>query len=725
MSKKHLLPLLALGATSAMLVACDTGSSGDDETMSETTSSIEYPVSRRGDVVDDYFGTKVADPYRWLEDLDSQETADWVAAQNNVTMPYLRDIAGWDAVNQRLTEAWNYERFSLPVERGGHYFYTRNDGLQDQSVLYVTHGLDPDEKQHVLIDPNQLRDDATISLSAWVPDPTGLWLAWSTSDGGTDWDTWYVRDVETGEDLPDVIKGTKFTSASWLPDGSGFFYSRYPKNAAGEYDDGQKVSVYFHLRGTSQSEDVLVHSSPEGETWDSYGTVTEDGDYLVITYYDGAFTNGVSVIDLKREGHAAEPLLMEWDANYYFLGNDGPVFYFQTTNDAPLARVIAVDVREPDPENWAVVVPEAEETLESAKFVGGYFIASYLRDAYSLVSLYDREGNHVRDVEFPGMGTVSGFGGTEDATETFYKYQSFDRAPTSYRYDLVSGESSVLRESDTKIDASQFELKQVFFTSKDGTRVPMFIVHKKGIKLDGSNPTLLYGYGGFNVSETPYFSITRSVWMEMGGVYALANLRGGGEYGEAWHKAGTKLDKQNVFDDFIAASEFLIDQNYTRPDKLAIMGGSNGGLLVGAVMLQRPDLFGAALPAVGVLDMLRYHLPSKNARAWSTDYGLSENEDEFRAQLAYSPVHNVEPGTCYPATLITTADHDDRVVPWHSFKFAAALQHGQAEDCNEPVLIRVETRAGHAAGTPTSKSIEKYTDQWTFLVKALDMEIPE
>lgn len=725
--------LLAMLTLAAMLVlpACDSNKdesvdtdSSDSETSSLASAALVYPKTPRGDTSDEFFGKTVDDPYRWLEELDSAKTQAWVKAQNELTMPYLKGIDGWEAINARLTEAWNYEKFGRPKARGGHYFYLRNDGLQDQYVLYVTHGLGDDEKQHTLLDPNTFSEDGTVSLASWKPDPTGLYLAYAKSDGGSDWNTWHVRDVETGEDLPDLVRGTKFTSASWLPDGSGFYYSRYPEKAGGGFDDSKPVAIYFHERGTDQADDVKVHASKDDS--DPYGTVTEDGNYLVISLFEGYSANAVHYLDLGNEDSEIVALLDEWDALYSFLGNDGPLFYFKTTNQAPNGRVIAVDIRKPEPANWIEIIPEADEALEEVSYIGGHFVATYLKDAYSRVRVFNNEGNHVRDVQLPGIGTASGFAGTEDSTETFFSFTSFDTPTSIYRYDVATGETRLFRATKSSVDTSNFEVKQIFYPSKDGTRVPMFVIHQKGIELDGSHPTLLYGYGGFNVSKTPGFSITRSVWVEMGGIMVVANIRGGGVYGKEWHEAGTKLRKQNTFDDFIAAAEYLIDNGYTNPGKLAIRGGSNGGLLVGAVMTQRPDLFAVALPDVGVLDMLRYHLASANAYQWSSDYGLAENEDEFEALYEYSPVHNVEKGSCYPATLVTTADHDDRVVPWHSFKFAAALQWAQdkSDACNNPVLIRVETRAGHGAGKPTSMWIEEYTDRYAFLVNELGMEPP-
>ncbi|HET7588523.1 MAG TPA: prolyl oligopeptidase family serine peptidase [Gammaproteobacteria bacterium] len=685
-------------------------------------ATMNYPEARRSDHVDTYFGTEVHDPYRWMEDVDSPEVQQWVAAENAVTQPYLDQLAGQDWLKQRLTELWQYERWGVPIERGGKYFYTHNDGLQDQSVLFVADDLG--QAGRVLIDPNHFRADATNSLARWTPSWDGTLLAYAVSNGGSDWTTLHVRNVETGKDLPDVIDYTKFTSAAWTHDNSGFYYSRYPSDGEGRADDSKPVSIYYHALGTPQSEDRQVYALPETPERNPYATVTEDGDYLIINVEHGYNANAVYYKKLGEADAQVVRLLDDWDALYTFIGNDGAVFYFATTNDAPRGRVIAVDIRSPDPKHWRTIIPEQAETLSSVHFTGGMFFAEYLKDAHSLVRVYNHYGDHVRDVDLPGLGSAGGFAGPSDATQTFYAYTSFTTPPAIYRYDIASGKSDIYRDTKVPVDdLNSFEVEQVFYTSKDGTRVPMFIVHRKGLKLDGNNPTLLYGYGGFDISLTPYYSPARMAWLEMGGVFAMANLRGGGEYGEAWHLAGTRLNKQNVFDDFIYAAKYLESHGYTRPDKLAIHGASNGGLLIGAVLTQQPQLFGAALPAVGVMDMLRYQTANANAAGWASDYGTShDSKAMFEALYAYSPVHNAEPGTCYPPTLITTADHDNRVAPWNSFKFAAAMQHAQS--CDNPMLIRIETRAGHGAGKPTWMVIEEIADQYAFLVHALDMPVP-
>jgi len=705
--RKHQLTIALFGLAALVLSAC-----------SPADTPIVYPETERGEVVDVYFGEEVADPYRWLEDLDGDAIAAWVEAQNAISFPYLEAIPQREEIINRLTELWNYERYGIPEKEGGLYFFERNDGLQDQDVLCVAEAFDAEPR--VLIDPNTFSEDATVALASWVPSPDGRWLAYSTSDGGTDWKTWHIRDVDTGADLEDAVSRCKFTGASWSSDSEGFYYSRYPAREDGTGDGSKTISIYYHRRGAIQEEDEHVYTIPGGTTKNPYGTVTEDGRFLIISIHHGYDANDVFYLPLGKGITEPLPIFDQWDARYNFIGNEGRTLFFWTNKDAPKGRATAVDVGRRTAGTPREVVAEAEETLSSVEYVGGRLICEYLRDAHSLVRLHSADGSVVREVELPGMGTAKGFSGHGDDPETFFSYTDFTTPTAIYRYSVDSYGSSLFASPEPPIDLSGYEAKQVFFASKDGTQVPMFIVHKTGIALDGQNPTLLYGYGGFNSSRTPSYRTTRMVWLEMGGVLAIANLRGGGEYGRAWHIAGTKLQKQNVFDDFIAAAEWLIAKSYTSTPKLAIQGGSNGGLLVGAAITQRPDLFGAALPAVGVLDMLRYHLPSANARQWASDYGLSENEEEYRAQRAYSPYHNTVEDTCYPPTLITTADHDDRVVPWHSFKFAAAMQH--AQECSNAVLIRVETRAGHGAGKPTWMRIEVAADQWAFLAKALGME---
>ena len=682
--------------------------------------ALDYPSSRQSDQIDDYHGTKVADPYRWLEDLDSEETKAWVEAQNQITLNYLGEIYAREPIKQRITQLWNYEKYGIPFKQGARYFYFKNDGLQNQSVLYTLTSLGAEPT--VLLDPNQLSEDGTVALSGLAISEDGKLMAYGLSTSGSDWNEWKVRDVETGEDFADHLKWVKFSGASWTHDGQGFFYSRYdePNEATQLEALNYYQKLYYHKLGTPQIEDSLIYHRPDQKEWMFGGGVTEDGRYLIISVDRGTEPkNLVFYKDLQTPDSPVVELISEFESSYSFIDNDGAIFWFRTDLEAPRGRVIAIDINNPQRENWREMIPQSEETLESVGLLNNQFVADYLKDAHSSIKIFNLDGSFVREVELPGIGSAGGFGGKRYDTETFYSFTSFTTPPTIYRYDMVSGESTMFRQPNVNFHPDHYETQQVFYSSKDGTQIPMFITHKKGLRLDGNNPTLLYGYGGFNVSLTPNFSVSRLVWMEMGGVYALANLRGGGEYGEEWHQAGIKLNKQNVFDDFIAAAEWLINHQYTKPKKLAILGGSNGGLLVGACMTQRPELFGAALPAVGVMDMLRFH-KFTIGWAWCSDYGSPDHPEEFKALYAYSPLHNLKPGTAYPATLITTADHDDRVFPAHSFKFAAALQAVQAGE--KPVLIRIETKAGHGAGKPTSKMIEELADEWAFLVRSLDIK---
>ncbi|HIK10803.1 MAG TPA: S9 family peptidase [Oscillatoriaceae cyanobacterium M33_DOE_052] len=677
-------------------------------------TNIKYPDTFKVDQVDEYHGIKVPDPYRWLEDPDSEATRAWVEAQNQVTFPYLKAIPAREQIKQRLTNLWNYERYGIPFKEGTRYFYFKNDGLQNQSVLYVLDS--PDAEPRVLLDPNLLSSDGTVALTATSISDDGNLMAYGISISGSDWQQWKVLDVETGENLPDEINWVKFSGVSWTKDGQGFFYSRYD-----EPDDKTKLEavnyyqkLYYHRLSIPQSEDVLIYHRPDQKEWGFSGYVTEDGNYLIISVWLGTDPRNLLFYrDLTVPDAPVVELISEFTAEYSFIDNDGDLFWFRTDLDAPRGRLIGIDINTHDVKE---VIPEMAETLEGVGLVNNQFVASYLKDARSEIKIFDLSGVLVREVTLPGIGSAGGFGGKRSDTETFYSFTSFTTPATIYRYDMVTGESTVYRQPVVDFQPAEWETQQVFYTSKDGTRVPMFITHKKGIVLDGNNPTYLYGYGGFNVSLTPSFSVSKMVWLELGGVVAIPNLRGGGEYGEEWHQAGMKLNKQNVFDDFIAAAEWLIEQKWTSRGKLAIAGGSNGGLLVGACMTQRPDLFAAALPAVGVMDMLRFH-KFTIGWAWCSDYGSPENAQEFQALYAYSPLHNLKPGTSYPATLISTADHDDRVVPAHSFKFAAALQAAQAGDA--PVLIRIETKAGHGAGKPTAKLIEEIADELAFLVRVL------
>ena len=687
-------------------------------------SKSSYPETKRVDHFDEYHGERVPDPYRWLEDdaRDSEDVQAWIDAQNKVTFSYLKSIPERPQIESRLTELWNYEKFGTPFKVGGRYYMSKNDGLQNQNVMYRFESLD--EEPVVLFDPNTWSDDGTVALAGMAFSEDGKYVAYGVAEAGSDWRTWKIREIESGRDLDDRIRWVKFSGAEWTPDGRGFFYGRYddPGDAGGEFLNVNKFQkLYYHRIGTDQSEDVLVYQRRDEPDWMFGAEVTEDGRYLIISVSKGTDDKSrLLVKDLHEPYGLPVDLIDEFEAAYNFIDNDGPVFYFRTTLKSPRGRIIAIDLRQPEKANWTELVAESKDVLRFAGSVGNMLVLNYLHDAVTAVRLHDFTGRFIREVEFPGIGSAGGFGGKRSHTETFYSFSSFAVPPSIYHYDMITGESSLLVRADVDFNPDDYITRQIKFSSKDGTVVPMFITHKKGIKLDGNNPTLLYGYGGFNISITPRFSVTRLAWMEMGGVFAQANMRGGGEYGEDWHKAGTKLQKQNVFDDFIAAAEWLINNDYTQPSKLAIQGGSNGGLLVGACMTQRPELFGACLPAVGVMDMLRFH-KFTIGWAWTDDYGSSDNPEEFKALRAYSPYHNLTPGVKYPATMVTTADHDDRVVPGHSFKFAAALQYAQSS--NAPTLIRIETRAGHGAGTPTSKRIEQAADAWAFLVDNLGMKV--
>jgi prolyl oligopeptidase len=687
-----------------------------------SSASLSYPNATRGSVVDVYHGKSVADPYRWLEQPTAPATREFVAAQNALAKPWLESLPQREWIQKRLTELWNYERVGVPRKKGGKYFFVRNDGRQNQSVLYVADSLQG--KPRVLFDPNAASRDATVALARYEPSPDGKLIAYSLSDGGTDWEIWKFRRTSDGVDLPDELRFTKFWELSWAPGGSGVYYSRYPRRAddASRGDDQAQPVVLFHRLGESQDRDTEVYRVKDHPRRAPSASVSDDGRWLFVSMFDGYRTNGIDLIDLRDPKAPARTLFGAWDARYSIIGSEGDTIYVVTTNNAPQSRVIAVDARDPSPQKWRELVPQDTLALDEASFVGGRIIVRYVRDAHGVARVFNRDGRALGEVAVPGLGTIAGFGGNATDTETFFAYADYLRPGQVMRLDLGDLSTSVWRAPAFGADTSRYVTRQEFYTSKDGTRVPMFITHRRDLVKNGEAPTLLYGYGGFNVSVTPTFRPTVITWLEMGGIYVEANLRGGGEYGEPWHEAGTKTRKQNVFDDFIAAAEYLIRDGYTNPRRLAISGRSNGGLLVGATLLQRPDLFAAALPGVGVLDMLRYHTASANARQWSSDYGLSEDPKEFEALLAYSPVHNVKPGACYPPTLITTADRDDRVVPWHSYKFAAALQHAQG--CASPILLRVETRAGHGAGKPTWMQIEDFADQWAFAAAMLGIKTP-
>lgn len=688
--------------------------------MSPSAAKLTYPTTRKIDQVDDYHGTAVSDPYRWLEDPDSEATQAWVEAQNQVTFGFLKQIHERETIKQRLTQLWDYEKYSQPFKQGERYFYFKNDGLQNQSVLYTLDTLDADPQ--ILLDPNTLSEDGTVALSGIAVSEDGKLLAYGLSSSGSDWQTWHVRDVQTTENRADQIEWVKFSGASWTHDRQGFFYSRFdePDQTTQFEAINYYQKLFYHRLGTPQSEDRLVYHRPDQKEWGFSGGVSEDGRYLLISVSKGTDPrNLIFWADLEDPNLEVVELIQEFEADYRFIGNDGSVFWFSTDLNAPRSRVIAIDIHNPNRENWQELIPQADETLQGVSLIHNQFVAFYLKDAHTQIKIFNLDGSFDTEIPLPGLGSAGGFAGKRYDSETFYSFTSFTTPTTIYRYDFDTRTSTIFRQPQVDFNPEDYESKQIFYSSKDGTQIPMFLTHKRGITLNGNNPTYLYGYGGFGISLTPSFSISNLVWMELGGILAIPNLRGGGEYGEDWHQAGTKLNKQNVFDDFIAAAEWLIQSRYTSSAKLAIGGGSNGGLLVGACMTQRPELFAAALPAVGVMDMVRFN-QFTIGWAWMSDYGSPENPEEFKALYAYSPLHNLMPGVGYPATLITTADHDDRVVPAHSFKFAAALQ--AAHFGSAPVLIRIETKAGHGAGKPTTKIIEEMADRWAFLVRVLGIE---
>jgi prolyl oligopeptidase len=698
--------LIAAGAAIVMAVAL----------VAAQSTKLQYPSTGKGNVVDDYHGSRVADPYRWMEDLDSKDVAAWVAAENAVSSAYLNQLPDRDRFKARITQLWDFPKTSIPVIEAGRLFYRRNSGLQKQSPLYTRSGLTGESK--LLIDPNTWSSDGSLSLAAFAPSPTGERLVYAVSEGGADWQTLHVKDLSSGQDLADDVKWVRFSNLSWTKDGKGFFYSRYPEPPEGKALQAalSGQALYYHQVGTPQSTDLLVYERKDLPTWFVGGTMTEDGRYLLISLAEGASNNNrlyfADLADPTKPNVSApvRPVVEADGAEYSPFGNIGSVVLVRTDRDTPNRKVIAIDLQNPQPSAWKTVVPERKETLETAAFIGGRIVTEYLVDVQSRLHLFDPSGRAAGEVTLPGAGALAGIGGREDAPTLFYAFTSPLYPTTVFAYDIQTKHGTPFEAAKLPVDVSRYETKPLFAPSKDGTRVPLFITARKDLQRDGSNPTMLYGYGGFSVTNSPTYNTSVPAWLEMGGVWVTANMRGGAEYGEAWHKAGMLDKKQNVFDDFIAVAEYLIKEKYTSPARLGIMGGSNGGLLVGAVMEQRPDLFAVALPAVGVMDMLRYDKFTAG-RGWVTEYGSSSNPSQFQVLLKYSPLHNLKPGTCYPATLITTADHDDRVVPSHSFKFTAALQ--AAQGCDRPILIRVETQASHGY-RPTDKRIAELADQWAF-----------
>ena len=701
--KKLMLPFF----TALVLLGCNNNNISKNQ-----TNTVTYPKTKKVDTITNYFGTQVKDPYRWLEDDMSEETARWVKDQNKTTFGYLENIPFREELKQRLTTLWNYEKVGAPFKEGDYSYFYKNDGLQNQYVIYrYKTGQDPD-KAEVFLDPNTFSEDGTISLGGLSFSENGSLAAYSISEGGSDWRKVLVMNAQRKEIIEDTIVDVKFSGISWLKN-EGFYYSSYDKPKGSELSaKTDQHKLYYHKLGTSQKEDELIFGgTPEQKHRYVGGRTTQDNKYLIVSASVSTSGNKLFIKDLSDPKSPFITVQKDTDSDTSVIDNVDSKLYLVTNRNAPNKKVVTVDASSPGPENWKDLIEETQNVLR-ASTGGGYIFANYMEDAVSAIKQYTYDGALVREVALPGVGSAGGFGAKKQDTSLYYSFTNYLTPGSIYSYEISSGASKLYKKPSIDFNSDEYQSKQVFYTSKDGTKVPMIITHKKGIVLDGTNPTILYGYGGFNISLTPSFSITNAVWMEQGGVYAVANLRGGGEYGKKWHDAGTKLQKQNVFDDFIAAAKYLISEKYTSSDYLAIRGGSNGGLLVGATMTQRPDLIKVALPAVGVLDMLRYHTFTAGA-GWAYDYGTAQQSKEmFEYLKAYSPVHNVAPGTKYPATMVTTGDHDDRVVPAHSFKFAAELQEKQGGAA--PVLIRIETDAGHGAGTPVSKTIEQYADIYGF-----------
>jgi prolyl oligopeptidase len=693
--KNSILSFLAL----AFMISC-------------TTPAIQYPETKKVDTKDNYFGTEVEDPYRWLEDDNSDSTALWVKAQNELTFGYLQKLPYREQINARLTELWDYPKYGTPFKEAGKYFFYKNNGLQNQSVLYVTNDLSSEAV--VLLDPNTLSADGTVALSGIEISNDGKYLIYQIAKSGSDWNEIFVKNIETGEQLADHITWVKFSGISWY--NNGFFYSAYDQpETGGELSKANEFQkVYFHQLGTEQAADQLVVNDPANPKKMFGAGLTEDKRFLLVSISQGTHGNALEVKDLAKKNSKFVSLMNSYEYEFIAIDNIGDEIFVLTNYKAPKYRLIRINVNKPEEANWLEIIPEKNDVLQSVGLNNNQLVANYMTDAHSKVEVYSYDGLFDHEIQLPGIGTVGGFSGKKDDTIAFFSYTSFNTPGEVYKYDFQSKQSTLHFRPEVKFNPDDFEVKQEFYASKDGTKIPLFIVSKKGLELNGNNPTLLYGYGGFNISLTPSFSAARIAFIEKGGVYAMANLRGGGEYGEDWHKAGTKLNKQNVFDDFIAAAEYLINEKYTSTAKLAIQGGSNGGLLVGAVTNQRPDLFKVALPAVGVMDMLRFH-KFTIGWAWASDYGTSaDSEEMFKYLYNYSPYHSVKKGVEYPAILATTADHDDRVVPAHTFKYMARMQEYNANN-KLPILVRIDVKAGHGAGKPTAKVIEEYTDLWSFV----------
>jgi prolyl oligopeptidase len=679
---------------------------------------INYPVTKKVNVTDNYFGTNIADPYRWLEDDTSRVTAEWVQAENKVTNEYLSQIPFREKLREKLTKIWNFPKYTVPFRKGKWYFYFKNDGLQNQSVLYLREGINGTPK--VLLDPNKFSEDGTIALSGESASNDGKYLAYSISRSGSDWNEIRVLEIATGNQLPDSLSWVKFSGMSWQ--GDGFYYNRYEKPAVGmeltSLSENQKV--FFHKIGSDQKDDVLIYENKKEPKHNFSAQVTEDERFLILSESESTSGNALYYKDLKQKNSSFKQLAAGFEYEYGVVDNIGDKFLIVTNYKAPMKKLVLMDPANPDPKMWKTIIPERDDVLEEVELVGTKVVSCYMQKAISKVFIYNLEGKFQSEMALPGLGTISVMNGKKGDPIAFYGYNSFTFPTTVFKYDVITNKSVIYTQPEIGFKSDDYEVNQVHFGSKDNTSVSMFLVHKKGLVLNGENPTIIYGYGGFNISLTPSFSISRTVFLENGGVYAVVNLRGGGEYGEDWHKAGTKERKQNVFDDFIAAAEYLIAEKYTNPGKLGMLGGSNGGLLVGAVMTQRPELFKVAIPQAGVLDMLRYH-KFTIGHAWASDYGTSDTKEGFDYLIKYSPLHNLKKDVKYPATLAFTADHDDRVVPAHTFKFMATLQEDQAGD--NPVLVRIDTKAGHGGGKPTAKIIDEVTDLWSFVFYNLGMTL--
>jgi prolyl oligopeptidase len=686
---------------------------------------FQYPTTTTVDQKDNYHGTVVQDPYRWLEDTDSDQTKEWIESQNQVTQSFLDDRSTREQIKKRLSTLWDVPRSSAPRKANGKYFLLENSGLQDQDVLYTTDSIRGDKR--ILLDPNEFSKDGTVALTNWEVSKDAALLAYAVNASGSDWQIWRIRDVMTGKDLPDEIKWSKFSSVAWAPDGSGFFYSRYDEPVEGKAfeDVNLNQKVFFHRIGTSQSEDQLIYQRPDQPEWGFEAVISNDGDYLILHVFQGTDTrNRFFYRKLDAEGDFIE-LITQLEARYQFIGNDKKLFYLRTDYEAPRGRLISINIEDSYKASWKTIINEYEDTLEAIKLISQQFIAVYLHKAYHQIKRFDLSGKVLGEIPLPTIGSIFSLDrenyifGESDDDECFFTFNSFIVPQTVQRYSFETNKCETIASPKVDFDPTSFQINQVFVNSRDGTKIPMFLIHNKNIEKKRANPTLLYGYGGFNISMTPTFIVSRLMWLELGGVLAIANLRGGGEFGEEWHQAGSLLNKQNVFDDMIACAEYLIDEGFTSAKKLAIEGRSNGGLLVGACITQRPELFGAALPAVGVMDMLRFH-KFTIGWAWVSDYGSVDDLEQFKVLYSYSPLHNIKPGVSYPATLVTTADHDDRVVPGHSFKFIATLQAAQAGDA--PTLIRIQTKSGHGFGKPTSLQIEELADIYAFLIKVLNIK---